>query len=73
MVAKSNPEENDLDRISRLIAELDSEEFLLTGLDPLPSSPPSTEIELALIALHERRTQLEEELAEVWAKHCSRC
>jgi len=73
MAGQSKSEESDLDRVARLIAELDSEEFLLTGLDPSTSSVPSPEIELALAALRERRTQLEEELAEVWAKHCSRC
>jgi hypothetical protein len=73
MAGQSKSEESDLDRVARLIAELDSEEFLLTGLDPSTSSVPSPEIELALATLRERRTQLEEELAEVWAKHCSRC
>lgn len=65
--------ESDLERVTRLIAELDSEEFLLTGLDPSPSQAPSPEIEVALLALRERRSELEEELAEVWAKHCSQC
>jgi hypothetical protein len=64
---------SDLERVERLIAELDSEEFLLTGLDPTPSEAPSPEITLALAGLRERRTLLEEELAEVWAKHCSQC
>ena len=65
--------EKDLDRVTRLIAELDGEEFLLTGLDPSPSQLPSPEIELALLRIREQREQLEEELSEVWAKHCSQC
>jgi hypothetical protein len=73
MAAQTNPEESDLDRVARLIAELDGEEFLLTGLDPSPSQAPSAEIELALVAIRERRVELEEELAEVWAKRCSKC
>ncbi len=64
-------DENDLDRVARLIEELDGEEFLLTGLDPSPIASP--EIELALAAIRERRTELEEELAEVWARTCSKC
>ena len=70
MASQPNPEESDLDRVARMIAELDGEEFLLTGLDPLPPTP---EIETALIAIREQRAQLEEELAEVWAKTCSKC
>ncbi|HEY4380447.1 MAG TPA: hypothetical protein VGN01_08890 [Acidobacteriaceae bacterium] len=70
MADPTNPEETDLDRVGRLIAELDGEEFLLTGLDPAPASP---EIEMALIALREQRARLEEELAEVWAKTCGKC
>ncbi|HEX9200052.1 MAG TPA: hypothetical protein VF865_10870 [Acidobacteriaceae bacterium] len=73
MAGKLNPEESDLDRVARLIAELDSEEFLLTGLDPTPSQAASPEIELALLAIREQRSRLEEELAEVWAKRCSQC
>jgi hypothetical protein len=67
----ASKDESDLDRVARLIAELDSEESLLTGLDPAPNASP--EIELSLAGLWERRAQLEEELAEVWAKRCSRC
>jgi hypothetical protein len=66
----SGEEESDLDRVARMIAELDGEEFLLTGLDPSPVTP---EIETTLIAIREQRAQLEEELAEVWAKTCSKC
>ena len=66
-------DENDLDRVARLIAELDGEAFLLTGLEASPGQIPAPEIELALIAIREQRSQLEEELAEVWAKHCSKC
>jgi hypothetical protein len=73
MASGTNPEESDLDRVVRLIAELDGEEFLLMGLDPSPSQAPSPEIELALVAIRERRAELEEELAEVWAKRCSKC
>ena len=73
MASEINPEENDLDRVARLIAELDGEEFLLTGLDPSPFQAPSPEIELTLAALREQRARLEEELAEVWAKRCSQC
>ncbi len=69
----SSEEESDLDRVARLIAELDGEEFLLTGLDPSPSQFASPEIELALVAIREQRSLLEEELAEVWAKTCSKC
>jgi hypothetical protein len=61
---------SDLERVEQLIAELDGEEFLLTGLDPSPATP---EIELALAALRERRQRLEEELEEVWARHCNQC
>ena len=73
MGIETNPEESDLDRVARLIAELDGEEFLLTGLDPTPSVAPSAEIELGLLAIREQRSRLEEELAEVWAKRCSQC
>jgi hypothetical protein len=73
MGIETNPEESDLDRVARLIAELDGEEFLLTGLDPSPSQVPTPEIELALLAIREQRSRLEEELAEVWAKKCSQC
>jgi hypothetical protein len=62
--------ERDLERVTQLIAELDSEEFLLTGLDPSPAAP---EVELALAGLRERRAQLEAELEEVWARHCNQC
>ena len=61
---------SDLERVEELIAELDGEEFLLTGLDPAPVTP---EIELALADLRARRARLEEELEEVWAKHCNQC
>jgi hypothetical protein len=64
-------DESDLERVAQLIAELDGEEFLLTGLDPLPIASP--QIELSLAAIRERRAELEEELAEVWAKTCSKC
>jgi hypothetical protein len=73
MGIETNPEESDLDRVARLIAELDGEEFLLTGLDPTPSVAPSAEIELGLLTIREQRSRLEEELAEVWAKRCSQC
>lgn len=61
---------SDLERVEQLIAELDGEEFLLMGLDAGPATPA---IEGALAALHERRKRLEEELEEVWAKHCNQC
>jgi hypothetical protein len=61
---------SDLERVEQLIAELDGEEFLLTGLDPAPATP---EIELALADLRTRRKQIEEELEEVWARHCNQC
>jgi len=64
-------DESDLERVARLIEELDGEESLLTGLDPSPIASP--QIELALAAIRERRAELEEELAEVWAKTCSKC
>ena len=64
-------EEQDFERISELIAQLDSEEFLLTGLEV--GGGVSPEVELALVALHEQRARLEEELAEVWARRCSKC
>jgi len=67
---EQSEEELDLERISQLIAELDGEEFLLTGLDAAPATP---EVELTLATLREQRAQLEEELAVVWAKRCSRC
>jgi hypothetical protein len=62
--------ESDLERVERLIVELDGEQFLLTGLDPAPATP---EVELALANLRERRARLEAELEEVWAKHCNQC
>jgi hypothetical protein len=64
-------DESDLERVAGLIDELDGEEFLLTGLDPSPIASP--QIELALAAIRERRAELEEELAEVWARTCSKC
>ena len=73
MANQTNPEESDLDRVARLIAELDGQESLLMGLDPSPSLVATPEIELALAALREQRILLEEELAEVWAKRCSQC
>ena len=71
MTGGPSREESDLERVARLIAELDGEEFLLTGLEASPVASP--EIELALAAIRERRARLEEELAEVWAKQCSKC
>ena len=73
MANQTNPEESDLDRVARLIAELDGQESLLMGLEPSPSLVATPEIELALAALREQRILLEEELAEVWAKTCSKC
>jgi hypothetical protein len=71
MASQTNSEENELDRVANMIAELDGEAFLLNGLDF--GGSPSPQIELALAAIREQRSQLEEELAEVWAKHCSKC
>jgi hypothetical protein len=71
MAKRTSPEESDLDRVARLIAELDGQESLLMGFDPSPVTTP--EIELALADLREQRSRLEEELAEVWAKRCSQC
>ena len=62
--------ESDLERVEQLIAELDGEEFLLTGLDAGPATPA---MELALAGLRERRVRLEQELEEVWARHCNQC
>ena len=70
-MAGMTEEEQDFERISELIAQLDGEEFLLTGLDVNASASP--EIELALVAIQEQRARLEEELAEVWARRCSKC
>ena len=67
----SGDDESDLERVARLIEELDGEEFLLTGLDASPVVSP--QIELSLAAIRERRAELEEELAEVWARTCSKC
>jgi hypothetical protein len=64
-------EETDLDRISRLIAEVEEQEFLLLGLDPHPVMTPTAEA--SLLSLQEEKSRLEEELAEVWAKHCNQC
>ena len=64
-------EETDLDRISRLIAEVEEQEFLLFGLDPHPVMSPDAEA--MLLTLQEEKSRLEEELAEVWAKHCNQC
>ena len=64
-------EEQDYERISELIAQLDGEEFLLTGLEVGGGASP--QIELALVALRDQRARLEEELAEVWARRCSKC
>ena len=68
----ATPEESDLDRISRLITEVDEQEFLLLGLDSDPRQA-NPGVESALLALREEKSLLEEELAEVWAKHCSKC
>lgn len=71
MDSQANPEESDLDRIVRLISEVDWAESLLVGIDPSPALTPESEV--ALAAIHRRRAELEEELAAVWAKRCSRC
>ncbi len=68
----NNSDESDLDRISRLITEVGEQEFLLLGLDSDPSQA-NPGVESALLALREEKGLLEEELAEVWAKHCSKC
>jgi hypothetical protein len=65
-------DESELERIGQLIAELESEESLLLGLYANPALANSV-VEPALLELRERRNLLEEELAEVWAKHCSKC
>jgi hypothetical protein len=67
MAGGPSEEEVDLERIAHLIAELDREAFLLTGLEVGASA------ETGLAAIRERRARLEEELAEVWAKRCSQC
>ena len=64
-------QETDLERISRLIAEVEEQQFLLLGLDPEPAVTPAMETTLA--ELSEEKHRLEEELADVWAKHCSKC
>lgn len=64
-------DESDLERVARLIEELDGQESLLIGFDPSPVV--SVQTELALAEIRERRAELEEELAEVWAKTCSKC
>jgi hypothetical protein len=71
MAGEANAEESDLDRISRLISEVEWAESLLVGIDPSPTLTPESEV--ALAALRARRAELEEELIEVWAKHCSQC
>ena len=68
----TNTDESELERIGQLIAELESEESLLLGLDADPTLVNPV-VEFALFELRERRTLLEEELAAVWAKHCSQC
>ena len=73
MASQTNPEESDLDRVARLIAELDGQESLLMGLEPSPSLVATPEIELAMAALRVQRILLEEERAEVGAKRCSQC
>ena len=65
-------DESELERIGQLIAELESEESLLLGLDANPTLANPV-VESALLELRERRSLLEEELAAVWAKHCSQC
>jgi hypothetical protein len=67
-----NTDESELERIGQLIAELESEESLLLGLDADPTLVNPV-VESALFELRERRSLLEQELAEVWAKHCSHC
>jgi hypothetical protein len=64
-------DESEFDRVSRLISEVDWAESLLGGIDPSPAA--TRESGAALAALRARRAELEEELASVWAKRCSRC
>lgn len=61
-------EQSELDRISELLADLDAEESLILGFDPDPSNSS-----LAVHSLRERRAALEEELADLWARHCNQC
>ena len=71
MAHEAGSEEQDLERIGELIAALDSEESLLLGFDASPVASPAAES--ALLELRQRRSDLEEELAVVWARRCSRC
>jgi len=72
MAPATGSDESDLDRVVRLIDELDGEESLLLGLDADPTQA-NPAVEAALLDLHARRSLLEEELAAVWAKRCSQC
>ncbi len=69
---ETSTDESELERIGQLIAELESEESLLLGFDADPTLV-NPAVESALLDLRERRVLLEEELAAVWAKHCSKC
>lgn len=71
MARVTDSDESELDRVVRLIGEVDWAESLLGGIDPSPVLTP--ESEAALAALRVRRAELEEELAEVWARQCSKC
>ena len=60
------PEENEFDRLTRQIAELDLREAELRGL-------PSVETEIELTGIREQRDGLQQELEELWARRTNHC
>ena len=60
------PEENEFDRLTRQIAELDLREAELRGL-------PSVETEMELAGVREQRDGLKRELQELWARRTNHC
>lgn len=66
MSSEIQPEENEFDRLTRQIAELDLREAELRGL-------PSVETEMELAGIREQRDGLKRELAELWARRTNHC
>lgn len=60
--------EDEFDRLTNQIAELDLRESELLNL-----SPPTPDTELALAAIREQRNALKQELAAVWGQRANRC
>ena len=66
MSSEIQPEENEFDRLTRQIAELDLREAELRGL-------PSVETEMELAGIREQRDGLKRELAELWTRRTNHC